>query len=280
MRKESVAWMHMDGDLPTEADENRYGMVMVTGPDRIDSFFIDRKIAIKHPKTWPYWHRAYTTNILELIEAEANAIKNIPIEEKDYEKAIDLINKRTWRGKLVTTGIGKAGQVAHNLATTFCSTGTPAVFLHPTEAMHGDLGILTGHDVLLMISNSGETQELIDLMKLIKEFQPTVPMILITSKNSAPLIGYATIVLNTGNPPEVCPLGLTPTTSTTVMTVIGDILVTMMMESICFRAKDYYARHHGGYLGKKAKSDWDKYINWNPRNDANAEEVIDGTDTK
>jgi arabinose-5-phosphate isomerase len=149
--------------------------------------------------------------------------------------------------------MGKAGEIARNLATTFCSTGTPAVFLHPGEAQHGDLGILQGKDVLLLISNSGETRELIELIELKDELFQSIPIILITSALDSPLTKMADSILLTGNPKEVCPLGLTPTTSTTTMSVIGDILVVLMMKKIEFTAEAYYKRHHGGYLGQKAK---------------------------
>jgi arabinose-5-phosphate isomerase len=104
------------------------------------------------------------TRVSKIFEAEAIAIKNIPFSD-NYEKAVDIIYKQvhTLDGKLVTSGMGKAGQVAHNIATTFSSTGTPAVFLHPSEAQHGDLGIFQKNDVLLVISNSGKTREIIEL---------------------------------------------------------------------------------------------------------------------
>ncbi len=197
-------------------------------------------------------------NIQDLLLKEAEAIRTIPIDMASYRNALYCIYiniHEESKGKLITSGIGKAGQVAHNLATTFCSTGTPAVFLHPTEALHGDLGIVTVDDVLLLFSNSGETDELLHLIKIIHNITSTIPIILITSKRDCLLAKYASIVLTMGETEEVCPLGLTPTTSTTVMSVIGDILVCMMMEKIGFTKEEYYKRHHGGYLGKKAKEE-------------------------
>ncbi|MDE6755286.1 MAG: SIS domain-containing protein, partial [Muribaculaceae bacterium] len=155
----------------------------------------------------------------KILKAEAEAVRNIPLSPA-YEKAVDLIvshvNERG--GKLVTSGMGKAGQIAMNIATTFCSTGTPAVCLHPSEAQHGDLGILQPNDVLLLLSNSGKTREIIELIDLTRNLYPQIPFIVITGDASSPLANAADVLLFTGGAPEVCPLGMTPTTSTTVMT--------------------------------------------------------------
>lgn len=190
----------------------------------------------------------------EILQAEANAVASIPVSE-GYAKAVDLIVEHVNRrgGKLVTSGMGKAGQIAMNIATTFCSTGTPAVFLHPSEAQHGDLGILQRNDVMLLLSNSGKTREIVELVELARCLNPSVPMIVITGDPSSPLAETADVALFTGGAPEVCPLGLTPTTSTTVMTVMGDILVVGVMETIGFPVEEYAKRHHGGYLGHKSK---------------------------
>lgn len=194
-----------------------------------------------------------------ILRAEAEAILSIPLTES-YRKAVDLIilhvNKR--RGKLVTSGMGKAGQIALNIATTFSSTGTPSIFLHPSEAQHGDLGILQPDDVMLLLSNSGKTREILELVELARNLNPQVPMIVITGNEDSPLAHLADVTLSTGGAPEVCPLGLTPTTSTTMMTVIGDLLVVSTMEGIGFTAADYAKRHHGGYLGHLSKQAADK----------------------
>lgn len=255
MRKEDKAWMDITKFLPTEEDENRYGEILVSRPNQQDHIWMPRKVAIQNPATYPFWKRTYFTSIPQLITTEIQAINRIPIVEANYEKAIELIYHQVHflRGRLITSGIGKAGQIAHNLATTFCSTGTPAYFLNPVEAMHGDLGMLTPWDAMLLVSNSGKTRELIEMVFAAKEILRENKFILITGNPDAALGTMAEVILPTGNPPEVCPLGLTPTTSITCMTVIGDILVTMMMEKIHFEAKDYYARHHGGYLGQKSK---------------------------
>jgi arabinose-5-phosphate isomerase len=149
--------------------------------------------------------------------------------------------------------MGKAGQIAANIATTFSSTGTPAVFLHPSDSQHGDLGIVQKNDVLLLISNSGKTREIIELVDLTDNLHPDLPLIVISSNPDGVLAKNADAFIYTGNPSEVCPLGLSPTTSTTVMTVIGDALVVSMMEKIGFTSEDYAKRHHGGYLGDKSR---------------------------
>jgi len=192
--------------------------------------------------------------IKKLLAEEANAVLNIPVSEA-YDKATDIIIEQvhTKKGKLVTSGMGKAGQVAQNIATTFSSTGTPAVFLHPSEAQHGDLGILQENDIMLVISNSGKTFEIIELLKLSRELYPRIKFIVITSNEDSLLAKNSDICLLTGKPAEVCSLGLTPTTSTTVMTVIGDILVVDTMKKINFTPAEYAKRHHGGYLGDKSR---------------------------
>jgi len=192
--------------------------------------------------------------IREIFNNEASAINNIPIT-KSFGEAIGIIHRQVHgkNGKLVTSGMGKAGQIAHNIATTFSSTGTPAAYLHPSEAQHGDLGILQENDVLLAISNSGKTREIIELIDLKNNLYPDIPVIVITGNENSPLAQKADCFILTGAPSEVCPLGLTPTTSTTVMTVIGDTLVVLLMEKIGFNANDYAKRHHGGYLGMKSR---------------------------
>jgi arabinose-5-phosphate isomerase len=197
--------------------------------------------------------------IKKVIEQEALAIKNIPISN-GYAIAIDLIYNKVQekKGKLVTSGMGKAGQIALNMATTFSSTGTPSVFLHPSESQHGDLGILQENDILLVISNSGKTREIIELIKLAQNLHPGLPLIVISGNPDGTLAKAANAFIHTGNPKEVCPLGLSPTTSTTVMTVIGDALVVSMMNKIGFTNEDYAKRHHGGYLGNKSRKQAEK----------------------
>ncbi len=198
-------------------------------------------------------------SIAEMLNAEIKALQAIPLDNP-YEEAISIILEQVHRqgGRLITSGMGKAGQIAHNIATTFSSTGTPAYFLHPSEAQHGDLGMVCQGDALLLISNSGKTREVLELVHLANQLRPEIPTILITGRSDSPLAKLVDVCLSTGNPQELCPLGLTPTTSTTVMTVIGDLLVVSLMKRIGFGAKDYALRHHGGYLGDKSRKDAEK----------------------
>ena len=193
-------------------------------------------------------------SINELLRKEAQAVLNIPVTDA-FEEAVNLIVEQVHqkKGKLVTSGMGKAGQIAMNIATTFCSTGIPAVFLHPSEAQHGDLGVVQENDVMLLISNSGKTNEIVALTKLAHVLNPNLKYIVITGNPDSPLAKEADICLATGNPGEVCLLGMTPTTSTTAMTVIGDILVVETMRKTQFTIEEYSKRHHGGYLGERSR---------------------------
>lgn len=190
-----------------------------------------------------------------ILDAESQAIKRIPYTP-DYDKAVDLIVDKVHQqgGKLVTSGMGKAGQIALNIATTFSSTGTPAVNLHPSEAQHGDLGVLQPNDVMLLVSNSGRTREIIDLIELARNLYENIPIIVISGNADSELARMADAALITADAPEVCPLGLTPTTSTTMMTVIGDVLVVNVMNRTGFTRSQYALRHHGGYLGDKSRN--------------------------
>jgi arabinose-5-phosphate isomerase len=194
--------------------------------------------------------------IKDLIEKEIEAIRNIPVDDS-IEKAVQFIHEQVHvkKGKVVISGMGKAGQIGINIATTFSSTGTPAVFLHPSEAQHGDLGLIQENDILLLISNSGKTREINELEHLVKVLHPTIKMIGLTGNPNGELAQVADVVLSTGEPEEIGPLGLTPTTSTTVMTVLGDVLVVLLMEKINFSKEDYSKRHHSGYLGQKSRGD-------------------------
>ena len=184
-------------------------------------------------------------SIKQLLQQEAQAVLNIPVTDA-YEKAVKLIVEQIHqkKGKLVTSGMGKA----------FCSTGIPSVFLHPSEAQHGDLGILQRNDLLLLISNSGKTREIVELTQLAHNLDPELKFIVITGNPDSPLAHESDVCLSTGKPAEVCTLGMTPTTSTTAMTVIGDILVVQTMKETGFTIAEYSKRHHGGYLGEKSRS--------------------------
>ena len=193
-------------------------------------------------------------HIKELIQKESVAVSEIPVDES-YIKTIEIIYERVHlnQGKLVCSGMGKAGEVAHWISNTFSSTGTPGVFLHPSDAQHGDLGLIQPNDVLFLVSNSGKTRELLELVELTNRLYNNVPIIVLTGEKNSPLAEKANAVLCTGKPQEVCPLGMTPTTSHTVMTVVGDVLVATMMKKINFTVDEYAKRHHGGYLGSKSR---------------------------
>lgn len=192
--------------------------------------------------------------IKDILRREADAVLNIPVSDA-FDKAIEILFEHVHKrnGKIIMSGMGKAGQIAVNMATTFCSTGSPSIFLHPAEAQHGDLGVIQPNDVLILISNSGKTREIVEIVELAKNLYDKLPIIVITGNPDSQLAQVANVVLATGNPKEVCILGLTPTTSTTVMTVIGDILVVSLMKKIGFTSQDYAKRHHGGYLGNKSR---------------------------
>jgi len=192
--------------------------------------------------------------VTQVLQHEASAILNIPVTS-NFESATELIHRQVHQlgGKLVSSGMGKAGEIARNISTTFSSTGTPAVFLHPSEAQHGDLGIIQPNDVLLLISNSGKTREILELVDLALNLYEQLSIVVITSNPESQLGQSADVCIDTGNPKEVCPLGLSPTTSTTVMTVIGDVLIVLMMNLIGFNNEEYAKRHHGGYLGTKSR---------------------------
>ncbi len=194
--------------------------------------------------------------IASLIQKEVEAIQNIPIDGSIVE-AIDIIVDHVHQrnGKVVVSGMGKAGQIGHNIAMTLSSTGTPAIFMHPSEAQHGDLGIIQPNDVLFCISNSGRTREIIELNYLARQLVPQIPIIGLTGNEDSPLAQSADVLLSTGNPKEIGPFGLTPTTSTTVMTVVGDILVVLLMERIGFTREEYAKRHHSGYIGVRARGE-------------------------
>ncbi len=196
------------------------------------------------------------TTIENILKAEVEAIQNIPIDAS-YDNAIKLIIEAVHKnnGKVVISGMGKAGQIGINIATTLSSTGTPAIFLHPSEAQHGDLGMIQKNDILICISNSGKTREIIELEFLVKRLYPSIKIIGLSGNLDGDLAKFADVTLYTGGPKEVCPLDLTPTTSTTAMTVVGDLLVVLLMKAINFTKEDYAKRHHSGYLGQKARDE-------------------------
>ena len=189
--------------------------------------------------------------IQHVIDKEVLAIMGIPINEQIYDEVLCLIME--CKSKIITSGMGKAGHIAHNFAMTLCSIGIPAVFIHPGEAQHGDLGMIERTDILILFSNSGETDELLKLTHLSKALHAHILIISILGNTISPLERYSDITIPTGHPDEVCPLGLTPTTSTTVMKIICDIIIVLLVEATGFTKEEYNKRHHGGYLGQKSK---------------------------
>jgi arabinose-5-phosphate isomerase len=212
--------------------------------------------AVKPIKVFLHPMNPGVAEIKDIIEREIDGIRNIPVDE-NIMRAVDLIHDQVHNkgGKLIISGLGKAGQIGHNIATTLSSTGTTAIFLHPTEAQHGDLGIIQKNDILFLISNSGKTREILELLPLARRLFPSIKSIALTGHPENELGNNVDVCLSTGYPKEVCPLGLTPTTSTTVMTVLGDVIVVLMMQKIGFTKADYSARHHSGYLGQKSRTD-------------------------
>jgi len=150
-------------------------------------------------------------------------------------------------GRIIVTGIGKSGHVARKVAATLASTGTPAYFVHPTEASHGDLGMITPADAVIAISNSGETVEIRDLLEYSRRF--SIPMIAITANQSSTLAEMADVVLPLPDVPEACPMGLAPTTSTTMSLALGDALAVALLDRKGFSAQDFHTLHPGGRLG-------------------------------
>ena len=167
----------------------------------------------------------------------------------EFEEAIDLILACPTR--LVVTGIGKSGLIGQKIAATLNSTGTPSFFLHPVEAMHGDLGLVAPTDVVLALSYSGETAELNQLLHSVQ--QRNVPIIAICGRPLSSLGQIAQVVLNSAVPREACPLGLAPTASTTAMLAMGDALAVVLLERKHFQAEDFRRNHPGGSLGARLK---------------------------
>ena len=185
---------------------------------------------------------------LAVIKNEAQAVSDLaPRIDHRFQTACELILACT--GRVVVTGMGKSGHIANKLAATFSSTGTPAFFMHPGEASHGDLGMITKQDVVIAISHSGHTQELIILLPIIKRLG--VPLITLTGHPNSILATSARVNLDISIDKEACPLGLAPTTSTTVSLVMGDALAVALLQAKGFSAEDFALSHPGGILGKR-----------------------------
>ncbi len=184
----------------------------------------------------------------ETFHTEADALyKAAERLDQNFLDAISLI--LSTKGKLIITGVGKSGLVGAKMAATFASTGTSSFFLHPTEALHGDLGMIGKGDTLLAISSSGESEELTKILPHIKRFN--IPLIGLTGNEHSSLGSYADVFLDISVEKEACPLGVAPTTSTTLTMALGDALAVALMEQRGFKQEDFASFHPGGSLGKK-----------------------------
>lgn len=189
--------------------------------------------------------------IESVLKAEANAINSIEVTE-EFVKTVSVMQGCT--GKIITTGIGKAGHIANKFAATLCSTASQAQFLHPAEAAHGDLGAVSPGDILIAFSTSGKSREVIEILELSRHLGIET-VIGITSHPDSELRKYSDVVIDMGEIEEACPLGLTPTSSMAVMLAISDALALALMEQNKVSREDYGLRHHGGYLGRAARLD-------------------------
>jgi arabinose-5-phosphate isomerase len=188
---------------------------------------------------------ASARRVLELEAQGITALSETLNEE--FQHAISILEGVT--GRVIVTGMGKSGHIATKVAATLASTGTPASFVHPAEASHGDLGMITNHDAVIAFSNSGETTELADLVTFATRYK--LPLIGITSRAKSTLAEASTVALVIPDIPEACPMGLAPTTSTTTMLALGDALAVVLLERKGFSADDFGLLHPGGKLGQR-----------------------------
>lgn len=191
------------------------------------------------------------TEAKRVLNEEASALNNLAdMLDDNFKQAIECLEGRT--GRIIVTGIGKSGHVGNKIAATFASTGTPSFFVHPSEASHGDLGMITADDAVIAISNSGETKELSDMVHYCKRY--SVPLISMVSKTDSTLAKASDIVLNTHIKAEACPVGKAPMTSTTATMALGDALAATLMHRKGFKADDFHKFHPGGKLGSQMLS--------------------------
>lgn len=191
---------------------------------------------------------SYIEHANTVLKLEADALcALIPRLNKDFDKACQIIANTT--GRVVVTGMGKSGHVGGKIAATMASTGTPAFFVHPGEASHGDLGMITPDDVVLALSNSGETNEILTILPIIKRMG--VKLIAFTGQVNSSLGKQADAVINVGVDKEACPLNLAPTSSTTAAMAMGDAMAIAIFKSHGFTEKDFARSHPGGQLGRR-----------------------------
>jgi len=191
------------------------------------------------------------TRIQQILAAEADAIRAVAVDEA-YGQALDLLHKSS--GKIVATGMGKAGFVARKFAAILSSTASPAIFIHPAEAAHGDLGMVAEGDCIVAFSTSGKTREVLEFIELSRHMK-VGGVIGITSHRDSGLRDLSDVIIDMGVIAEPCPLGMTPTASMAVMAAVGDALALVLMERKSVTREEYGLRHHGGYLGKRARTD-------------------------
>jgi len=188
--------------------------------------------------------------IREILAAEAEAIRAVAVDAT-YGAALDLLQNA--RGKIVATGMGKAGFVARKFAAILSSTASPAIFIHPAEAAHGDLGMVAEGDCIVAFSTSGKTREVLEFIELSRHMN-VGGVIGITSHRDSGLRDLSDVIIDMGVIAEPCPLGMTPTASMAVMAAVGDALALVLMERKGVTREQYGLRHHGGYLGKRART--------------------------
>ena len=186
-----------------------------------------------------------------VLEAEAQAIAGIQVDDS-FEQAVRML--LDCPGKVVTTGIGKAGHVARRFAATLCSGATPADFIHPAEAAHGDLGLVGDSDIIIAFSTSGKSREVLEVLELARHLN-VGGVIGITSHPDSALRTLSDLVLNMGVIEEPCPIGMTPSASSAVMGAISDAIALVLMEAKEITREQFGLRHHGGYLGRSARVD-------------------------
>ncbi|HEX8852766.1 MAG TPA: KpsF/GutQ family sugar-phosphate isomerase [Pyrinomonadaceae bacterium] len=191
----------------------------------------------------------YFEQVAELLRMEADALACTAarLGREEVERAVELL--AACRGKVVTVGVGKSGNIAQKMAATLTSTGTVAVYLHPSDALHGGMGIVTAGDVVVVLSNSGETAEIVELLPYLQH--RGVPLVAIVGDTRSTLARRSTVALDASVDKEACPLNLAPTTSTTVAMAIGDALAMTLMRVKRLTPEDFALNHPGGRLGKR-----------------------------
>ncbi len=190
----------------------------------------------------------HVSTVKDVLEVEAKAILNmVDLVQDDIAHTIEMI--LACKGRVIVTGVGKSGIIGKKITATLASTGTPALFLHPAEGLHGDLGMVTSSDIVLALSKSGESEEVINIVPSIKRIGSK--LIAFVGNENSTLASFADRIISIGNVEEVCPLGLAPTTSTTLMLTLGDAIAIALLKARNFTQDDFAIYHPGGSLGKR-----------------------------